>query len=55
MADMNSAADPVPGNEEGPPTDDQPGDTIPLRVTQDEPIHDTQGFLLKESFESRSV
>jgi hypothetical protein len=35
-------------------TNDQAGDTIPLRVTQSEPVHHTQGFLLKESLESRS-
>ncbi len=36
-------------------TDDQAGDTIPLRIAQNEPIHDTQGFPLKESLESRSI
>lgn len=36
------------------PTDDQAGDTIPLRIAQNEPIHDAQGFPPKESLESRS-
>lgn len=37
------------------PTDDQAGDTIPLRIAQNEPFHDTQRFLLKESLESHSI
>ncbi|MGY4281666.1 hypothetical protein ACVWXO_000886 [Bradyrhizobium sp. LM2.7] len=37
------------------PTDNQAGHTVPLNVAKNIPIHDTQGFLLKGSLESRSI
>ena|SRR5579863_713050 len=33
-------------------TNDEAGDTIPLRIAKSEPVHDTQDFLPKESLES---
>jgi hypothetical protein len=36
------------------PTDDQTGDTIPLRIAQNKPLDDAPDFLLKESLESQS-